>query len=218
MNTAVESLRPSLRQAIVQLGLDVSDAQIDTLLGYLALLQRWNAHYNLTAVRDAAQMLTQHLADCLAVIGPMRAQLPVGAPRLLDVGSGGGLPGVVIAALNPTIAVTCVDTIGKKTAFIRQVAAELGIRNLVAVQSRVEDMEVTPFDMITSRAFASLHDFTALTRLHMAENGTWMAMKGKLQSEEIAALPRSISVFHVEQLVVPGTDASRCIVWMRAIA
>jgi len=215
MNAAIASLRPALRAAIAELSLHASDQQIDTLLAYLALLQRWNAYYNLTAVRDPAQMLTQHVADCLAVIGPLRREIGVSTPRLLDVGSGGGLPGVVIAILDRRVDVTCVDTVGKKAAFVQQAAAELSLCNLHAQHARVEQMITAPFDVITSRAFASLVDFTGLTRQHLAARGVWMAMKGKPPTDELALLPETVDVFHVEQLTVPGLDAERCIVWMR---
>lgn len=215
MDAAIESLRPALRAAIARLSLDASDQQADALLAYLALLQRWNAHYNLTAVRDPAQMLTQHLADCLAVIGPLRREIGAVPARLLDVGSGGGLPGAVIAIFDPKIDVTCVDTVGKKAAFVQQVAGELRLRNLHAQHARVEQMSATPFDVVSSRAFASLVDFTSLTRQHLSARGAWMAMKGKPPTDELALLPDAVDVFHVEQLAVPGLQAERCIVWMR---
>ena len=208
-------LRPALRAAIDRLALDVVEAQLDALIAYLALLQRWNAHYNLTAVRDPAQMLTQHLADCLAVVAPLRREIGAAPRRLLDVGSGGGLPGVVIAILDTQIDVTCVDTVGKKAAFIQQVAGELGLRNLHAQHARVEQMKAASFDVVTSRAFASLVDFTTLTRRHLSDAGIWMAMKGKPPADELVSLPAEIDVFHVEQLVVPGLEADRCLVWMR---
>lgn len=215
MSAAIESLRPALRAVIEQLALNVPDAQIDALLDYLALLQRWNSYYNLTAVRDPARMLTQHLADCLAVIGPLRREVGTASARLLDVGSGGGLPGVVIAILDPQIDVTCVDTVGKKAAFVQQVAAALRLPNLHAQHARVEQMSTAPFDVVTSRAFASLNDFTRLTSHHVSSHGVWMAMKGKSPTDELALLPDAVDVFHVEQLAVPGLDAERCIVWMR---
>jgi 16S rRNA (guanine527-N7)-methyltransferase len=211
-----EVRRARLLEIAKQLALELADAQADQLLAYLALLQRWNATYNLTAVREPDRMLTQHLADCLAVINPMRRHVgPSSSYRLLDVGSGGGLPGALIAILDPSMDVTCVDTVGKKAAFIQQVAASLRLRNLHAQHARVEQMKSAPFDVITARAFASLLDFVTLTRQHLAEGGVWMAMKGKAPADEIAALPADITVFHVEQLVVPGLDAERCIVWMR---
>jgi 16S rRNA (guanine527-N7)-methyltransferase len=183
---------------------------------YLALLAQWNAAYNLTAIRDAAKMRTQHLADCLAVVEPLRRHFGADRPvRILDVGSGGGLPGVVLALSDPGWQVTCVDTVGKKAAFIRQVAAELALPNLHVEQARVEQLRVEPFDLITSRAFASLADFARLTRHLIGPRGVWMAMKGKQPVDELAALPADIEVFHVEPLIVPGLDAERCLVWMR---
>lgn len=212
----VETLRPALVGACDSLGLAVEPAALDRLLAYLALLQRWNATYNLTAVRDPGEMLTQHLADCLAVVGPLRRQLGTGTSRrILDVGSGGGLPGVVLAVLERTWSVTCVDAVGKKAAFIRQVAVELRLRNLAAEHARVESLKAGGFDLITSRAFASLADFVSLTRKLLAADGVWAAMKGKTPDAELAALPAGIAVFHVEPIAVPGLDAERCIVWMR---
>jgi 16S rRNA (guanine527-N7)-methyltransferase len=221
MGGAMDGLRPALRSIVEALGLDMTGARFDLLLDYLALLQRWNSTYNLTAVRDPAAMLTQHLADCLAVFGPLQRKLAHRGinsekVRMLDVGSGGGLPGVVIAALMPAADVTCVDTVGKKAAFIQQAAAELRLPNLHSVHARVEQLKLAPFEVVTSRAFASLPDFTRLTAPLLAPNGVWMAMKGKTPSEEIASLPLDIEVFHVEHLAVPDLNAERCIVWMQA--
>jgi 16S rRNA (guanine527-N7)-methyltransferase len=198
------------------LGLAPSARQLQALADYLALLQRWNQTYNLTAVRDPAAMLSHHLADCLAVLAPLSAQLSQG--RVLDVGSGGGLPGVVLAIMRPELDVTCVDTVGKKAAFIRQVAGQLALPNLHAEHARVEQLRLSPFDLITSRAFASLADFVSLSRPLLAPHGVWMAMKGKHPSDELAALPAAVAVFHVEPLAVPGLDAERCLVWMRPAA
>jgi 16S rRNA (guanine527-N7)-methyltransferase len=213
VSEGLDPRRNALAGIADQLGLPLSVEATDRLLGYLDLLRRWNTTYNLTAVRAPEQMLTQHLADCLAVIEPLGRRLDAG--RLLDVGSGGGLPGVVIAIMCPTIDVTCVDSVGKKAAFIQQAAGELRLRNLRAQHSRVEQLKVKPFDVIASRAFASLADFTALTRQHLAPNGWWMAMKGKAPTEEVADLSADVELFHVEQLAVPGLDADRCLVWMR---
>jgi 16S rRNA (guanine527-N7)-methyltransferase len=161
------------------------------LEAYLDLLARWNAAYNLTALRDPAQMRTHHLADCLAVVEPLRRQLGgATTARILDVGSGGGLPGVVLAIAEPAWDVTCVDAVGKKAAFVRQVASELGVPNLRAEHGRIEAMKGVSFDVITSRAFASLADFAGLTRhLLRPVGGVWMAMKGKPPQDEIVALP-----------------------------
>ena len=217
-------LRADLTRIVVELGLDPASVPVDRLLAYLDLLQRWNATYNLTAVRDPQQMLTQHLADCLAVVGPMWRQFGAGSRndgdptpslRVLDVGSGGGLPGVVLAAMFPRWQVICVDTVGKKAAFIRQAAVELGLSNLSAEHARVEALRAPPFDVITSRAFSSLVDFTRLTGPLLAPHGVWMAMKGKVPGDEISALPDEVQVFHVEPIVVPGLNAERCLVWMR---
>ncbi len=195
------------------LGLAATPQQEQQLLQYLDLLQRWNATYNLTAVRDRQGMLTQHLADCLAVVQPLACVLPKG--RVLDVGSGGGLPGVVMAIMCAALHVTCVDTVGKKAAFVRQVAGALGLGNLQSAHARVEVLALPAFDLIISRAFASLADFTSLTRPLLAPGGAWMAMKGKSPDAEVAQLPPGILVFHVEQLQVPTLDAERCLVWMK---
>lgn len=211
-----ECMAHELDPILESLGLGNDPGLAEALGGYLDLLQRWNSTYNLTAVRDRAGMRTQHLADCLAILAPLRRQAVKG--RLLDVGSGGGLPGVVIAAAQPAIDVTCVDTVGKKAAFVRQVAGTLNLPNLHAVHSRVEAMKAPPFDIIISRAFATLELFTRLTESHLAVGGVWMAMKGQMPDDEIAALPTAIEVFHVEQLHVPGLDAQRCLVWMRRTA
>lgn len=201
------------------LGLVPSAEQAQTLHGFLGLLARWNGVYNLTAVRDPAAMRIQHLADCLAVV-PALARHALATRwdirgRLLDVGSGGGLPGVVIATLLPGWDVTCVDAVGKKAAFVRQVAGGLGLKNLQAAHSRVEALKAQPFDVITSRAFATLADFVKLTRPLLATGGVWLAMKGQRPDAEIAILPPDVEVFHVEQLHVPQLDAQRCLVWMR---
>jgi 16S rRNA (guanine527-N7)-methyltransferase len=211
LNTAADL--PALCQP---LGLSPSPTQAAALLGFLDLLQRWNGTYNLTAVRDPAAMWTQHLADCLAVVPPVQRLAP---HRLLDVGSGGGLPGCVLAIMLPAVQVSCVDAVGKKVAFVRQVAGALALPNLQGLHARVENLQKTEqapaFDLITSRAFASLPDFVALTRRHLAPGGVWAAMKGKHPADEIAALPADVDMFHVEQLQVPGLDAERCLVWLR---
>jgi len=192
--------------------IDFGDPRLEA---YLGLLAKWNVAYNLTAVRDPVQMRTQHLADCLAVVEPLRRQLGGRPARILDVGSGGGLPGVVLALAEPAWDVSCVDAVGKKAAFVRQVAAELALPNLHAEHARVEALKAPPFDVITARAFASLPDFVRLTRPLLADGGVWMAMKGKRPDDETAALPPDIEVFHVEPLAVPGLDAERCLIWMR---
>ena len=211
-------MREQLQAGLDQLGLTLAANQVDQLLAYLDLLQKWNRVYNLTAVREPAEMLTHHLLDSLAAIAPLRRHTEGGATRLLDVGSGGGLPGVVIAIICPEIAVSCVDTVGKKAAFIQQVAATLKLSNLRGVHARVESIgaeEGGGFDVVCSRAFASLFDFTTWSKAALKPRGVWMAMKGKHPAEEIAALSGDVDVFHVEPLAVPGLDAERCIVWLR---
>lgn len=220
----IEQLRAPLQAAAGGLGLALSVEQADRLLGYLALLQRWNATYNLTAVREPAQMLTQHLADSLAVVEPLRrrlveagrsAEAGAGPVRLLDVGSGAGLPGLVLALMLPGLDVTCVDAVGKKAAFVRQAAGELKLANLHAEHGRIEQLRLAPADVIVSRAFASLADFIVLTRRHLASGGCWLAMKGRRPDDEIAALPTGVAVDRIEPLAVPGLAAERCIVWLR---
>ena len=216
--TTESNLRAPLAAAAQALDLNLSDTQLDQLLAYLALISKWNKVYNLTSVRDPQAMLTQHLVDSLSLLPPLRRHVQGAAIRLLDVGSGGGLPGVVIAICEPNINVTCVDAVAKKTSFITQVAAELGLKNLRGEHSRVEQLKAQPFDVITSRAFASLLDFTTLTRQHLKPGAIWLAMKGQHPAAELAALQNSatdLDVFHVEQLVVPGLDAQRCLIWIR---
>ena len=203
-----------LCSAAEALGLALDPAQLGQLLGYLDLIGKWNKVYNLTAVRDTDEMLVQHLFDSLAVVGPLRAQTQGKPIRLLDVGSGAGLPGVVIAVCCAEIQVECVDTVGKKAAFIQQAAAQLQLPNLRGVHDRVEHV-AGQYDVISSRAFASLPDFVAWSSHALAEQGVWMAMKGKHPDAEIADLPPTAEVFHVEQLQVPELAAERCIVWMR---
>ena len=214
-------LLPTLQKGLDGLGLVVLAEQQAQLLAYMDLIAKWTKVYNLTAVRDANEMLTHHLLDSLAVVAPLRRELatlvlPEGQTRLslLDVGAGAGLPGIVIAITCPEVAVTCVDTVAKKAAFIQQVAATLKLPNLKGLHARVESL-AQPYDVICSRAFASLLDFTTWSQAALASHGVWMAMKGKHPDQELAVLPESVKVFHVEQLQVPGLDAERCIVWMR---
>ena len=204
-----------------RLGLTLSGQERERLLAYIAMIQRWTQVYNLTAVRDTDEMFTHHLLDCLAVVGPLRhgsGKAGHETLRVLDVGSGAGLPGVILAMLNPGWQVTCVDAVAKKAAFIRQTAAELSLPNLHGVHGRVEGkgtFKAPEFDLITSRAFASIHDFTTLTRSLLARDGQWAAMKANLSAEERAAVPEDVAMFHVEQLDVPDLNENRCLVWLR---
>jgi 16S rRNA (guanine527-N7)-methyltransferase len=208
------SLERELRAGLDALGLALDEAQVAKLLDYLALLGKWSKVYNLTAVRDAREMLTHHLLDSLAVVAPLRRQTGGAAGRLLDVGSGAGLPGVVIAICCPELQVDCLDAVAKKMAFVQQVAGSLGVKNLRGLHARIETV-TDRYEVVSSRAFASLVDFVEGSRGALAPGGVWMAMKGKHPQAEIAALPADTAVFHVEQLGVPGLDAERCIVWMR---
>ena len=216
--------RAALDSAAASLGLILEEDAKLRLLEYLALLRKWNRVYNLTAVRDPAEMVTHHLFDSLAVVPPLKRELDGAAAlreapaRLLDVGSGAGLPGVVIAIACPGVTVTCVDAVAKKSAFVRQVAVELGLVNLRAAHDRVESLHLRSddrFDVIVARAFAALEKLVDLSNASLAEHGIWLAMKAQSPTEEITALPPTIEVFHVEQITVPQWDAQRCIVWMR---
>ena len=212
------ALQERLRTGVQSLGLVLDDARLAKLLDFMGLLQKWNKVYNLTAVRNPEEMLTHHLLDSLAAVAPLRRHLAgqggAAGLRLLDVGSGGGLPGVVFAICCPGLDVSCVDTVAKKAAFIQQAAATLGLSNLHGIHARVEAL-AGPFDVVSCRAFASLADFTAWSRQLLAPRSVWLAMKGRHPQDEIAALPAGVQVFHVEQLVVLGLHAERCIVWMR---
>lgn len=203
----------ALRAGAAQLGLALDDRQCDRLLEYGALILKWNKVYNLTALRDPATVMTHHLLDSLSVIAPLRRERAA-STRLLDVGAGAGLPGVVIAIMRSDVDVTCLDAVAKKTAFVQQVAAELKLPNLRGLHARVETL-AGAYDVISSRAFASLPDFYKGSMQLLAEEGVWLAMKGKVPTDELAALPAGVDVFHVEQLTVPGLDAERCIVWAR---
>ena len=216
----IQSIERDLRLGAAALGLRLSETQYSQLLSYLNLLQKWNKVYNLTALRLPQEMLTHHLLDSLAVIAPLIRQCDLhgldlkGALPLMDVGSGAGLPGVVIAICCTGVMVHCVDAVAKKMAFVQQVASSMGLKNLRGLHSRVEDVPAK-YSVICSRAFSSLADFTNVSAHALGPNGIWMAMKGKMPQPELDALPLAVNMFHVEQLQVPGLDADRCIVWMQ---
>ncbi len=216
------ALRTQLEQGAQQLNLGLGVAQIDTLMAFLDLLQKWNKVYNLTAVRDPQEMMTHHLLDSLAAVPALRRHVaslgrqPGERVAQLDVGSGGGLPGVVFAVCCPEVDVHCVDTVAKKAAFLQQAAVSLKLPNLKGIHARVESLK-GPYDIVSCRAFASLIDFTTWSRAAIAPQGIWFAMKGKKPDDEMAALGADVQVFHVEHLQVPGLDAERCIVWLRPI-
>lgn len=207
-----DALAGALRQGIAELSLAISDDQLERLLDYLALLAKWNAVYNLTAVRDPSQMVVQHLLDSLAAVPAF-----VSAKRVLDVGSGGGLPGMVLAiwaqASRPDMRIHMIDTVHKKTAFLTQVKAELGLANVTIHTGRVESLQLDqPFDVITSRAFADLSDFVDWSGHLLATGGRFIAMKGVAASEETGRLPAAWKVLDKVPLVVPGLKAERHLV------
>ena len=209
------SLALALSEGLQSLSLELTRAQQQALLDYIALLGKWNKVYNLTAVREPEQMLSQHVLDCLAVLPPLKQVSPE-ALDLIDVGAGGGLPSVVFAIACPHWQITAVDTVAKKAAFIQTTAHSLRLVNLKAVHSRVEAL-TGGFDVVTCRAYASLRDFCDSSRHLLKPNGVWMAMKAKLSAEELTDLPATVRVDKVEPLAVPGLDADRCLVWMHPV-
>jgi 16S rRNA (guanine527-N7)-methyltransferase len=207
-----DDLTRALTDGVRTLQLALSDAQIAQLMDYLALLFKWNAVYNLTAVREPAQMVTQHLLDSLAVV-PAFAD----AKNILDVGAGGGLPGMVLAIARPDMRVSMIDTVHKKTAFLTQVKAELGLANVTVHTMRVEQLQVPQkFDVITSRAFAELSDFVTWSGHLLKQGGRFIAMKGVLPQEEMARLPDGWKVAEVQPLTVPGLNAERHLIFIEA--
>lgn len=218
----MSDLRQQLEQGVAKLGLSLSVEQVDKLMEFLDLLQKWNKVYNLTSVRDPQEMMSLHMLDSLAAVPALKryvASLGKAAGERtaqLDVGSGGGLPGVVFAVCCPEIDIDCVDTVGKKAAFLQQAAVSLKLPNLKGVHARVETLK-EPYEIVSCRAFASLIDFTTWSHAAIASNGIWFAMKAKHPKEEIAVLGKDVEVFHVEPLHVPGLDAERCIVWAKPV-
>lgn len=207
-----------LTDGLSLLRLELTESRISALRAYVAGLERWNATYNLTSVRSPSEIVRRHLLDCLATLEPLRRQVGRMEGRsLLDVGTGAGLPGLLYALCEPELQVTCVDSVGKKIAFVRSMAAELGLSNLTAVHSRVEHLHAGHrFDVISSRAFSSLNQLVQLTDPMLALDGVWLAMKGKVPLDEIDFLAHGVTAFHVEHLRVPGLGEERCIVWLRS--
>jgi len=198
-----------LTEGLTALGLPPDAKAEEQLLAYLDLLLKWNKTYNLTAVRDPEQGLSHHLLDSLAI-------LPwVDERTLLDVGSGGGLPGIPLAILRPTLSVTLVDTVQKKASFLQQAVIELGLPNVRVVHGRVEKLQ-GQFGQIVARAFASLPDLVAWTRHVLAPDGHWLAMKGAMPEDEMAGLPAGVVVERRLPLVVPGLDAERHLLILKA--
>jgi 16S rRNA (guanine527-N7)-methyltransferase len=205
-----------LAAGMAALGLDIDDAARAKLLAYLALLEKWNRTHNLTAIREPGRMVTHHLLDALAVLPhlPQRSGL-----RLIDVGSGGGLPGLPLAIARPDWDVTLLDSNRKKTTFLRQVAAELGLTQVAIVTARVEDyLPEVAFDVAISRAFAELAPFLAAARHLVHAGGCLVAMKGGYPRAELAHLPANLRVAALPALAVPGLDAERHLVIVEASA
>jgi 16S rRNA (guanine527-N7)-methyltransferase len=202
-----------LTQGLLNLGLEASESQRASLMEYARLMLKWNRVYNLTAITSPKDVIVLHLLDALSILGPMLRARPQ-LSTVLDVGTGAGIPAVIIAIMCPQVNVTCVDAVQKKIAFIQQVVLALGLTNLFPLHTRVEALSST-HELICSRAFASLKDFTDLTRAFLAEGGVWMAMKAKLSTDEQAALSKDLNAFHVEHLQVPFLEAERCLVWIR---
>ena len=208
------SLGGDLRSGLGKLRLDLPQGAEQSLLDYIALLAKWNRTYNLTSIRDPARMLTHHVLDALAAL-PHLPDRP--SMRILDVGSGGGVPGIPWAIARPRWEVVLVEANGKKAAFLVQAAIELHLANVQARESRVEALSRDErFDVITSRAFSDLATFASLSSPLLASGGVLAAMKGEMPVDEIAALPPSIEVIEALRLVVPGLDAARHLVLMRA--
>lgn len=199
----------NLSTGLAELGINLSAAQQDQLLAFRDLLLKWNKTYNLTALRDPEQAISHHLLDSLAILPQL------GDGPLLDVGSGGGLPGIPLAIARPALAVSMVDTVQKKATFLQQAAIQLGLKNVAVHHARVEEMH-GQYAQISSRAFAEIALFVRLTRHLLAPGGRWLAMKGMRPDDEIAALPSDIVVEQIIPLHVPGLDAERHLIILKA--
>lgn len=205
------TLQLMLQQALQQLSLSLSEQQQSKLLQYIQWLKKWNRIYNLTAITDERQMMTHHLFDSLAILPSLQSQLPSGALRAIDVGSGAGLPGVVLAIVCPDWDIVCVDAVEKKTAFITQVAGALGLSNLSAHHGRIQSYQTPAVDFVISRAFASLVDFADWSGFHVKQKGHLIAMKGKFFDDEVAQMEANtpFQLIKYELINVPFLEASR---------
>jgi len=194
-----------LERGLAAMGLDLPESAHEKLVAYASLLAKWNKVYNLTAIRDASQMLTHHLLDSLVILPHLA---PVG--HLADIGSGGGLPGIPLAIARPELQVTSIETVNKKATFQQQAKIELKLENFHPLCARVEDVQPARlFDGIVSRAFAELADFIRLSAHLLAPQGRFYAMKGVYPHEEIARLPAGFRVADSLELSVPDLDAHR---------
>jgi 16S rRNA (guanine527-N7)-methyltransferase len=205
-----DALARVLADGIAEMGLDVSAEQQGKLMAYLQLMHKWNAVYNLTSLRDPMQMVTHHLLDSLAAVPAF-----LGARNVLDVGAGGGLPGIVLAITRSDMKVAMIDTVHKKTAFLTQVKAELALANVTVHTMKVQDLAVSDkFDVITSRAFADLSDFVNWSGHLLQEGGKFIALKGVAPSEERERLPQDWKVSDLQPLQVPRLGAERHLVFI----
>ena len=203
-------LKEQLQSGLNAMNLDLTMPQQLLLLEYVALLKKWNSTYNLTALRDENTMISHHLLDSLTLL-PYVAN----AQTLMDVGSGGGMPGIPTAICRPDLHITLLDSNTKKTTFLQQAVIELGLKNVTVASGRVEAMHDKKVDVVTSRAFAELHDFIALTKHLLNESGYWAAMKGVYPYEELENVPQNIEVYQIDKLNVPTLNAERHMVLMR---
>lgn len=199
----------TLAAGLAELGVSLPEAASRKLLAFRDLLLKWNKTYNLTALRDPEQAISHHLLDSLAIL-PHVASGP-----LLDVGSGGGLPGIPLAIARPDLSVSMVDTVQKKATFLQQASIELGLKNVAVHHARVEEMQ-GQYAQISSRAFAEIGLFVGLTRHLLAPGGRWLAMKGQRPDAELKALPADIAVEEIVPLRVPGLAAERHLIILRA--
>lgn len=208
-----EKLMQVLNDGIDELDLPLWAAQREQLMDYLALMAKWNGVYNLTSLRDPMQMVTHHLLDSLAAVAAFE-----GVKSVLDVGAGGGLPGLVLAIARPDMQVSLIDTVHKKTAFLTQVKAELGLANVSVYTMKVQDLKAGPFEVITSRAFADLSDFVNWSGHLLAEGGRFIALKGTAPAEEQQRLPQEWRVRELRPLRVPKLEAERHLVFIERAA
>ncbi len=205
MSAQVSPLQQQLEAGIRALKLELPAPVALRLMAYQAELEKWNSAYNLTAIRTPLEMVTRHLLDSLAV-------LPLVEGRILDVGAGAGLPGLVLAIARPELSVTVLDSNGKKARFMRHAVRTLGLGNVEVAESRAEEWQAPGYDQILSRAYASLADFFESTRHLLAPGGQWLAMKGKLDAAELAAAPAAVDIREIRRLHVPGLHEDRHVV------
>lgn len=206
----MNDMQTMLQQGLQQMGIDLTADQQQQLLAFIALLKKWNSTYNLTALRHDQAVVSHHILDSLTLLPYLKQ-----ARGLIDVGSGGGMPGIPVAIARPELPIALLDANSKKTSFLQQAIIELGLTNVQIITARVETMVGEQFDIITSRAFAELSDFVRITKQLMAKNGQWVAMKGVYPYAEIDRLPEDIAVSSVDKLTVPHLDAERHMVVMR---